>query len=617
MSGLQKFLAMGPTGTAAEWQAESAAAAPEYTHEGAAHILGLDNEDEMDEAPQGTDGAGPADTSASDVLEEAAMLAEVEESARRGKRKRETTPPPAADPLPTFIPLGTNESGASKRPRIEAPTRAPQTEKGWARAPWQKTPYAKEPGIALHEEVLQFTEYISANSCENRMRLEIVARINHVVKSLWPEAVVNVFGSFAAGICLPTSDIDIVVMGEWKQLPLRTLAQALDEAKVPMTMQVIEKTRVPIIKLRDAFTSIDVDISFNMEGGPAEAKRIRDYMDEFKPLRPLTLVIKQFLAQRGLNEVYTGGLGSYAIMLMVLSFLQMHPRPDVNSAKANLGVLLIEFLELYGCHFNYERVVISVRQGGRYLPKVGSWFQPHRASLLAIENPNSPADDVSRNSFGMDAIRRAFNHAYHILTSTFYQEDGGLSGRHLRDNPTQLSRIIKLPVEVVQYRKWVVENWPTNDSDTPSEAGLAATSVEPQSTLNRLDPAGIIRHYLDEAKKNRTEEDSKISSKANSTKSVKRKRKGSKGDGDNSPAITPVTAVKPLEVEEEHGRKSKKSSKKKASSKKGPTKNVAKQSHPKKSGSKKNSSKNDASKRKGMSKKNAPKKSRKDRGSKS
>lgn len=107
-----------------------------------------------------------------------------------------------------------------------------------------------------------------------------------------------------------------------------------------------------------------------MEGGPAEAKRIRDYMDEFKPLRPLTLVIKQFLAQRGLNEVYTGGLGSYAIMLMVLSFLQMHPRPDVNSAKANLGVLLIEFLELYGCHFNYERVVISVRQGGRYLPKV-------------------------------------------------------------------------------------------------------------------------------------------------------------------------------------------------------------------------------------------------------
>lgn len=112
------------------------------------------------------------------------------------------------------------------------------------------------------------------------MRLEIVARINHVVKSLWPEAVVNVFGSFAAGICLPTSDIDIVVMGEWKQLPLRTLAQALDvrhpprshfwglevcptnrytslqEAKVPMTMQVIEKTRVPIIKLRDAFTSV-------------------------------------------------------------------------------------------------------------------------------------------------------------------------------------------------------------------------------------------------------------------------------------------------------------------------------------------------------------------------
>ena len=45
-------------------------------------------------------------------------------------------------------------------------------------------------------------------------------------------------------------------------------------------------------------------------------------MDAMPPLRPLVLVLKFFLAQRGLNETFTGGVGSYMLQLMVVSFLQ-------------------------------------------------------------------------------------------------------------------------------------------------------------------------------------------------------------------------------------------------------------------------------------------------------
>ena len=45
---------------------------------------------------------------------------------------------------------------------------------------------------------------------------------------------------------------------------------------------------------------------------------------------------------------------------MVVSFLQLHARP----ATANLGVLLLEFLELYGRNFNYDSLTISVRDVG-------------------------------------------------------------------------------------------------------------------------------------------------------------------------------------------------------------------------------------------------------------
>ena len=35
------------------------------------------------------------------------------------------------------------------------------------------------------------------------------------------------------------------------------------------------------------------------------------------------MVVKLFLNQRSLNEVYSGGLGSYAIVCMTVSFLQV------------------------------------------------------------------------------------------------------------------------------------------------------------------------------------------------------------------------------------------------------------------------------------------------------
>ena len=69
-------------------------------------------------------------------------------------------------------------------------------------------------------------------------------------------------------------------------------------------------------------------------------------------------------------QVYTGGLSSYALILMVVSFLQLHPRGEkAGSEKANLGVLLIEFFELYGRHFNYCNTAIKIIDGGAYVSK--------------------------------------------------------------------------------------------------------------------------------------------------------------------------------------------------------------------------------------------------------
>lgn len=52
------------------------------------------------------------------------------------------------------------------------------------------------------------------NKTEHRIRGDVIHRIECIILSLWPEAQVQVFGSYRTGLYLPTSDIDLVVIGK-------------------------------------------------------------------------------------------------------------------------------------------------------------------------------------------------------------------------------------------------------------------------------------------------------------------------------------------------------------------------------------------------------------------
>lgn len=44
------------------------------------------------------------------------------------------------------------------------------------------------------------------------------------------------------------------------------------------------------------------------------------------------MIVKAFLAQRGLHEVFSGGLGSYSVICLVISFLQVCSNLDNHSS---------------------------------------------------------------------------------------------------------------------------------------------------------------------------------------------------------------------------------------------------------------------------------------------
>ena len=73
--------------------------------------------------------------------------------------------------------------------------------------------------------------------------------------------------------------------------------------------------------------------------------------------------------------------------------LQLHPRIDARNPSENLGVLLIEFFELYGRHFNYLKTGIRIKDGGCYVAKDEmhkNMMDSYRPSMLYIEDPLQP-----------------------------------------------------------------------------------------------------------------------------------------------------------------------------------------------------------------------------------
>ncbi|KAI7844721.1 hypothetical protein COHA_001808 [Chlorella ohadii] len=343
--------------------------------------------------------------------------------------------------LDDYVSLGILEDPAAAASKKAAAAARSQRPELLERVPWMAAfKGIRSPLLRLHQEVVEFCRYLAPSPAEAAARQAAIDRIEDVVTSIWPKARVQVFGSFATGLYLPTSDVDAVIMGSGcTDVPqgLKALANALARRNMAKNMQVIAKAKVPIVKFEDAETGYAFDVSFDVANGPEvrAAENVRALMDALPPMRQLVMVLKVFLQQRELNEVYSGGLGSYALLVMVAAFLQLHPsRAPAGSGRSyggskgklaaeelegSLGVLLVDFFRLYGRALNNQ--------------------EPERPFLYAVEDPNDPSNDLGRNSYNISRVRMAFDWAYCQLVAPS-EPGASLLQRIIRLDPVLFER---------------------------------------------------------------------------------------------------------------------------------------------------------------------------------
>ncbi|OLL23900.1 Poly(A) RNA polymerase cid14 [Neolecta irregularis DAH-3] len=345
----------------------------------------------------------------------------------------------------------------------------------------------KEAVNILHREIQDFVAYISPTPMEHATRQYVINRIRNVITKHWKDTQVSIFGSFDTHLYLPTrhnsiftiweltrfSDIDIVVLSNGTRVyetlrDLREMANKLTREGIAREMQVIAKASVPIIKFIERQTKLRVDISFNKPSGLVSAAVVKEFLTKYPAARWLIVIVKHFLSMRGMNEVYSGGLGSIYGLLIIVNG-QLHPQIASERIQPhnNLGVLLIEFLELYGKKFNYDSVGISIDGKGSYFSKVDiGWIRPNQPYLLSIRDPSDATNDIAKSSHQILKVRSTFSAGYDLLLEEVYLIHDRIPdirrnrrSRYIAGSISLLKSILAVNRDIYKARDHIAQLW--------------------------------------------------------------------------------------------------------------------------------------------------------------
>ncbi|KAI1317799.1 hypothetical protein EDD11_007821 [Mortierella claussenii] len=258
---------------------------------------------------------------------------------------------------------------------------------------------------------------------------------------------VHLLGSFANGLSERTSDCDLTVLDPGQQLTIHKLAQVL--RKLGCTNVVtIPYARVPIVSFEDKHWGIPCDISINEPLGIENSKLISTYCKIDNRLRIIWFTLKRIAKSYGILSAKKGFLSSYALTLMLITYLQtiktpilpaLQQQPErrlthkningvycsfdrnwsnyVAAAQENMSKpadLILSFLKYFGYTFIYSTWEVNCRLG-----QIRQDGQRNTREDMRVMDPFLVNRNVTSMVRGgnVGKIRAAFQSAYESLNN--------------------------------------------------------------------------------------------------------------------------------------------------------------------------------------------------------
>jgi len=261
---------------------------------------------------------------------------------------------------------------------------------------------------------------------------------------------VHLYGSHSTNLCLPWSDLDVVLISknnknnqlslESKHLLLSKLYENLKSQPWIKDINYISSANIPIIKLYsiEKYNNMHIDISIQDEKhfGLRCVDLVKQFMNKYESLKPLVLALKNILKRANLNDPYKGGISSYGLILMIVYFLQQQEYAgiDISTNENNLGQLFYDFIHFYAIEYEFNKSIIFVKNNANDLEDLKYQNIQHTSGLIIID-PLNPANNVAKSCFQYLGIRMAF-----IISLKALLEDCEC-GCHYNDNTEEYNNL--------------------------------------------------------------------------------------------------------------------------------------------------------------------------------
>ena len=225
----------------------------------------------------------------------------------------------------------------------------------------------------LQKDLLDYEKYIKDQISKMKNTIEqLIKNIQISINEQSKDYEIIKYGSYATDLSLPWSVLDLFLINknpsinthQNNQIFLAQLSYIFKNKSWIHSLKLIENSSIPKIKLiaLTEFGNMNIDISIQEDKNNClkYISLIKSYLKEYKVLQPIILALKTILKNANLNNPESGGLSSYGLILMVVSYIQS--KNENNNYNENeddiIGKIFYGFLGHYGIYFDFNNYVI-------------------------------------------------------------------------------------------------------------------------------------------------------------------------------------------------------------------------------------------------------------------
>ena len=155
------------------------------------------------------------------------------------------------------------------------------------------------------------------------------------------------------------------------------------------------------------------NILINNDNEISNISYIKKQLDEYPEIRPILKLLKRYFYIKKMNSSFEGGLSSYNLFLLILSYSKYQKLYNLNPyKKINLGYFLVQFLEFFGNIFDFKNYLININSP--YIYELNHFSNYNSGKSLIILDPITGLN-ASKSSYKIGEIQKMFLNAYNYF----------------------------------------------------------------------------------------------------------------------------------------------------------------------------------------------------------